>query len=85
MHDAASSPSTSRKPGDQASNLLLGAIHFLNRVVPLIFEDKEFLMRSMWHEQALFGNQINAIQILEALSILYFLPGFTIAPFKDPN
>ena len=33
-----------------------GAIHFLNRIFPLIFEDKDFFMRSMWHEQAFFGN-----------------------------
>jgi hypothetical protein len=59
MHDAASQPSA-MKTGDASCKLLMGAIHFLNRTVPLIFEDKEFFMRSMWHEQSFFGNQINA-------------------------
>jgi hypothetical protein len=36
--------------------ILKGGIHLLIRVFPLMFEDKEFLMRSMWREQALFGN-----------------------------
>lgn len=36
--------------------MLRGAINVLSRIVPLIFEDKEFFMRSMWHEQPFFGN-----------------------------
>lgn len=63
--------------------MLQGAIHFLNRTLPLIFEDKEFFMRLMWHEQAYFGNQINAIKIMEAISLLLFKQGFTILPFTD--
>jgi len=35
---------------------LKGAINVLIRVLPLIFEDKEFFMRSMWHEQPYFNN-----------------------------
>lgn len=35
---------------------LKGAINLLTRVCPLIFEDKEFFMRSMWHEQPFFNN-----------------------------
>jgi hypothetical protein len=84
MFDAAQLQSTMTQ-GDQQANLLLGAIHFLNRVVPLIFEDKEFFMKSMWHEQPSFGNQVNAILILEAVSILLFKPGFTIKPMPEPT
>lgn len=75
MHDAASQPSVL---GDAPTKVTRGAVHFLNRVVPLIFEDKEFFMRSMWHEQSLFNNQINATQIMEAICILLFKPGFAI-------
>jgi len=49
MHDAASQPSAMTN-GDATSKLVRGAIHFLNRTVPLIFEDKEFFMRAFWHE-----------------------------------
>ena len=62
-----------------------GAIHFLNRVVPLIFEDKEFFMRAMWHEQSFFNNQINATQIMDSICILLFKPGFGVQPLKDPT
>jgi hypothetical protein len=48
------------------------------RIIPLLFEDKEILMRTMWREQALFGNQVNALKMMEAISILLFKPGFTI-------
>lgn len=48
------------------------------RIIPLLFEDKEILMRTMWREQALFGNQINAVKMMESISILLFKPGFTI-------
>jgi len=51
MHDAASHPSQLQ---DAAAKVTKGAIHFLNRVMPLIFEDKDFFMRAMWHEQSLF-------------------------------
>ena len=53
------------------------------RVIPLIFEDKEFFMRSMWHEQAFFNNQINALKLMESISLLLFKPGFTIKPLDD--
>jgi hypothetical protein len=32
----------------------------------------------MWREQALFGNQINAIKMMESISVLMFKPGFSI-------
>jgi len=32
-----------------------GAIHLLTRIFPLIFEDKEFLTKSMWVEQEDFS------------------------------
>lgn len=58
--------------------MVRGAIHVLIRTFPLLFEDKDLLMRTMWREQALFGNQINAIRMMEAVSILLFKPGFTV-------
>lgn len=67
---------------------LKGAINLLIRTFPLLFEDKELLMRCMWREQALFGNQVNAIKMMEAISILLFKPGFTIQDIPnglEPN
>jgi hypothetical protein len=60
-----------------------GAIHVLTRVFPLLFEDKELLMRCMWREQALFGNQINALKMMESVSLLLFKPGFTVQEVPD--
>jgi len=57
---------------------LKGAINLLTRTFPLLLEDKELLMRAMWREQALFGNQINALKMMDAISILLFKPGFTV-------
>ena len=57
---------------------LKGAVNILIRTFPLLFEDKELLMRCMWREQALFGNQINAIKMMESISLLLFKPGFTV-------
>jgi High-temperature-induced dauer-formation protein len=57
---------------------LKGCINILLRTFPLMFEDKELLMRCMWREQALFGNQLNAILMMESISLLLFKPGFTI-------
>lgn len=63
--------------------MLQGAINLIARVIPLIFEDKEFFMRAMWHEQAFFSNQVNALLLMESISILLFKPGFTIAPLPQ--
>lgn len=62
---------------------LKGAIHILIRTFPLLFEDKELMMRTMWREQALFGNQINALRMMEAISILLFKPGFSVQEVPD--
>jgi hypothetical protein len=48
MFDAAYQPALI---SDAITKLILGAIHFLNRTLPLIFEDKEFFMKAMWQEQ----------------------------------
>lgn len=69
--------------GTEESRTLQGAINLIARVIPLIFEDKEFFMRSMWHEQAFFQNQINALKLMESISLLLFKPGFTIKPLDD--
>lgn len=37
-------------PDDEKRKVLKGAIHILMRIIPLLFEDKELLMRSMWRE-----------------------------------
>lgn len=58
--------------------ILKGAVNILIRTFPLLLEDKELLMRCMWREQALFGNQINAIKMMESISLLLFKPGFTV-------
>jgi len=49
MFDAASQPSALTN-ADPTYKTTRGAIHLLNRCIPLIFEDKEFFMRAMWHE-----------------------------------
>ena len=69
--------------GTQEYQVLQGAINLIARVVPLIFEDKEFFMRSMWHEQAFFNNQINATKLMESISLLLFMPGYTIKPLDE--
>lgn len=58
---------------------MAGAIHFLNRVFPLVFEDKEIFMRALWFEQPFFDNQINATKIMDAIAILLFKPGFSVS------
>ena len=40
-------------------------------------------MRCMWREQALFGNQVNALKMMESISILLFKPGFTVYNVPD--
>lgn len=65
--------------------MLKGSINVLARFLPLIFEDKEFFMRSMWHEQPFFNNQVNALRLMEAISILLFKPGFTIQSLNGAN
>jgi len=57
-----------------------GAIHVLNRIFPLLLEEKELFIRCMWREQALFSSQINAIMMMESISLLLFKEGFTIQP-----
>ena len=49
MHDTAMNVVTV-DGASQDAKILKGAINLIARVVPLIFEDKEFFMRSMWHE-----------------------------------
>lgn len=41
---------------DNHTRLLKGSIHIVTRIFPLLFEDKDLLMRAMWREQALFTN-----------------------------
>lgn len=55
----------------------------LIRTFPLLFEDKELLMRCMWREQALFGNQVNALKMMESISLLLFKPGFSVQDVPD--
>ena len=79
MHDTATQMATINSNRDEYK-ILRGSINLIARIIPLIFEDKEFFMRSMWHEQSFFNNQINALLMMESISILLFKPGFTIAP-----
>jgi hypothetical protein len=55
MHDTATQMQTINSARDEVK-ILQGSINLIARVIPLIFEDKEFFMRSMWHEQAFFNN-----------------------------
>ena len=71
------------KIGGNTSVLVKGAIHFLNRVMPLIYEDKDFYMRAMWLEQEGFNGQVNAIVLVESISLLLFKPGFTVQQPTD--
>ena len=81
MHDCALQMKA-LSAGRKETKILRGAINLVARCIPLIFEDKEFFMRSMWHEQAFFNNQINAIKLMDSISVLLFKPGFTIAPYE---
>lgn len=63
---------------DNLRKRLKGCINMLIRTIPLLFEDKEILTLCMWREQALFGNQINAIKMMESISLLLFKPGFSV-------
>ncbi len=76
MHDIATQFKVINQ--DNHTRLLKGSLHLITRVFPLLFEDKDLLMRAMWREQALFGNQINALKMMESISILLFKPGFTV-------
>ena len=49
MYDTATQY-VSINPSRDETKVLKGAINLIARVIPLIFEDKEFFMRSMWHE-----------------------------------
>jgi hypothetical protein len=57
---------------------LRGAIHVLNRTFPLLLEDKDMFIECMWREKPFFNSQINAISMMEAISVLNFKEGFTI-------
>jgi|688.fasta_scaffold1340729_1 hypothetical protein len=47
MHEAATHPGDIT---DEIASKLRGAIHFLNRTFPLVFEDREFYIRALWQE-----------------------------------
>lgn len=60
-------------------NVLRGAINVLTRIMPIVLEEKELLWaKVLWKEVPQFNNQINAIKLSEAISLLLFKPGFTI-------
>jgi hypothetical protein len=81
MHDFATKVKVIQKEEDIAK--IKGAIHVLNRIFPLLFEDKDLFIRCMWREQALFNSQINAINMMESISLLLFKEGFTIMPLSE--
>ena len=49
MHDSATQIVTVDKNSSECKTLQ-GAVNLIARVIPLIFEEKDFLMRAMWHE-----------------------------------
>lgn len=65
---------------DQKSRVVSGAIHFLTRMWPLLYEDKEFLNAAMWAPQSNFKEQMNATTILDSVVMLLFKPGFCVSP-----
>ena len=81
MHDVATKVKVLQ--ADDSAAKVRGAIHILNRIFPLLFEEKDLFIRCMWREQALFGAQVNAIKMMEAISILLFKEGFTIQPLSS--
>jgi hypothetical protein len=78
MYEAAMQPADMTF-ADEKARVVAGAIHFLNRVFPLIYEDKEIFMRALWVEQPFFNNQINATKIMDSIAVLLFKPGFCIS------
>ena len=68
---------------DTKSQVLQGAINFMARVFPLLSEDKIFSAKCMWREQGSFQNQVNALAMLQAIPILFFKPGYTVAPLPE--
>lgn len=54
MHDGATQNKVLQKEEDVTK--VKGAIHVLNRIFPLLFEEKELFIRCMWREQALFNS-----------------------------
>jgi len=76
MHDAATQYKV--LTNEEQISKVKGAIHVLNRIFPLLFEEKELFIRCMWREQALFSSQINAISMMESISLLLFKEGYTI-------
>jgi hypothetical protein len=49
MHEAAIQ-TADLKAVDAETIKLRGAIHFLNRTFPLVFEDRDFFIRALWQE-----------------------------------
>ena len=49
MHDSAINIATLQNSTAEYA-MLQGSCNLIARVLPLIFEEKEFFMRSMWHE-----------------------------------
>ena len=81
MHEAATQYKV--LTNEEQISKVKGAIHVLNRIFPLLFEEKELFIRCMWREQALFNSQINAVTMMEAISLLLFKEGFTIMQLPD--
>jgi len=81
MYDCALEPGN-MTAGDAKSTTLQGAVNFMARVFPLLSEDKAFASKCMWREQAAFNNQVNALNLLQSIPLLFFKPGYTIAPLE---
>ena len=81
MHEAATQYKVFQN--DEIKKIAKGSVNLLIRIFPLLFEDnnregKELLLRSMWREQPFFNNQINALKMMESVSLLVFKPGYTV-------
>ena len=77
LHDAATQLKVI--DSDEKKKVLRGSLHLLTRVFPIVLEEKEQLWgKILWKEVPQFSNQVNAVKLGEAISLLLFKPGFTI-------
>ena len=55
-------------------------LNLIVRLFPFLLEDKAFLDKALWKE----GEPSNAIKLMESVTLLLFMPGFTVNFCRDP-
>ena len=76
LYEAATQTVNLSSPEKQKS--VKGALHIIHRIFPILFEEKDTMFRIMWRDDSNFPGQINALHLMESISLLLFKPGFTI-------